>query len=148
MSKPKASTTPRTILLDTHAAVWLAAGTPNFTQTTLRLLESSFHTGRLAISPISAWEIGLLASRNKLNLGQAPINWFYGFTSQFNVSILELTPEVAISSSYLPHEFHGDPADRIIIATAQFYSASLLTADKDIIEYARLSTLKVIPCRQ
>ena len=61
------------------------------------------------------------------------------------ISLAPITPEITIESSRLPGKFHGDPADRIIVATARILGAALITRDKNIISYSRKKHLKVIP---
>lgn len=134
------------ILLDTHIAVWLAEDSPRLKSSTLSLIEIVFHRGDLCLSPISAWEIGLLVSKNKLDLGQSPSAWFNGFVQQFKISVVDITPEIAINSSYLPGKFHGDPADRILVATALAHSTALLSADKEIVSYGKQGFVHVIAC--
>src|ERR1700722_50186 len=100
-SQPSGVAQPRLILLDTHVAVWLAEGNPRLKSTALKLIESGFHNGELCLSPISAWEVGMLVRKKRLDLGQPPLTWFEGFVQQFNVSIIDISPEIAIESSYL-----------------------------------------------
>ena len=134
------------ILLDTHVAVWLSDGSAKLKSATLALIEAGFHTGRLCLSPISAWEIGLLVSKNRLDLGQSPLAWLDGFVEQFKVSIVDITPEIAINSSFIPGKFHGDPADRIIVATALAHTATIVSADKEIVSYGKQGFLQIIAC--
>ena len=84
------------MLLDTHIAVWLAQDSSRFKSATLSLIEDSFHAGRMYMSAISAWEIGLLVSKNKLDLGQSPFVWFSEFVDKFNVTVVDVTVDVAI----------------------------------------------------
>jgi PIN domain nuclease of toxin-antitoxin system len=133
------------ILLDTHIAVWLADGNARLKSATT-LLKNSFDNGHLFLSPISAWEIGLLVSKNRLDLGQSPLAWFDEFVQRFSINILEVSPEIAINSSYLPGKFRGDPADRIIIATAIAFKTAILSADKDMISYGNMGFVHVISC--
>jgi PIN domain nuclease of toxin-antitoxin system len=56
-----------------------------------------------------------------------------------------LTPEIAIESSHLPGDMHGDPADRILAATARILGATLLTKDQRLIEYSRQHYLRALP---
>jgi PIN domain nuclease of toxin-antitoxin system len=53
------------------------------------------------------------------------------------LELVPLTPEIALDSSRLPAVFHGDPADRIIVATARSMAARLLTRDQRLAEYGR-----------
>ncbi|MFN8656803.1 MAG: type II toxin-antitoxin system VapC family toxin [Candidatus Obscuribacterales bacterium] len=133
------------IILDTHIAVWLSARS-SIKPSALAILEHAFQEGRLWISPISAWEIGMLVSRNRLDLGQSPRSWFDRFVQQFSVSVLDLTPEIAINSSFLPGDFHDDPADRMIVSSAQVYSATIASADNLILSYGKRGMIKVLPC--
>lgn len=136
---------PGAILLDTHIAVWLADGSPklNAARETLRI---AYEQDKLFISIISAWEIGLLAAKERLALSSAPLVWFEEFVKNYRVKILEITPEIAINSSYLPGGLHGDPADRIIIATALAEDATILTADKGILSYSKKGFVNAIAC--
>lgn len=134
------------LLLDTHVAVWLRAGSSRLKPSILALIEHSLYQGKICLSPISAWEIGMLAAKKKLDLGQSPLVWIAGFVDKFNVTILDITPEIAINSSFLPGKFHGDPADRILVATAMAHTTAILTADKNILSYGKQGFVQVISC--
>ena len=58
------------------------------------------------------------------------------------IRLLELTPEITIESTRLPGEFHRDPADQIIVATARIHACSLLTVDDKILNYPHVQLLK------
>ncbi|HEY9871565.1 MAG TPA: type II toxin-antitoxin system VapC family toxin [Candidatus Obscuribacterales bacterium] len=135
-----------TLLLDTHIAVWLASGSSRLKSSTLALVEDCFHRGTLCLSPISAWEIGLLVSKGKLELGQPPLVWFEGFVQKFCPQIIDISPEIAISSSNLPGTFHGDPADRILVATAIACSTAILTADNNMAAYGQQGFVRIVAC--
>jgi PIN domain nuclease of toxin-antitoxin system len=132
------------LLLDTHIAVWLAEGNPRLKASVTSSIKSGFDQGLLCLSPISAWEIGLLVAKGRLDLGQPPKLWFFDFVRQFNASVVEMTPEIAIESSSLPGRFHGDPADRILVATALAHCATLVSADKNIQAYGKQGFVRVI----
>ncbi len=134
------------MLLDTHVAVWLAEGNSRLKSSSISLIESSFHKGQLCLSSISAWEIGLLVCRNKLDFGQPPLVWFADFVERFRINVIDLTPEIAINSSYLPGKFHGDPADRMLVATAMTHAAVIVTADRNIVSYGAQGFVQVIAC--
>jgi len=110
------------------------------------LIESRFRKGQLCVSPISAWEIGMLVSKNRLTLDQPALLWFVDFVQRFNVSLLDITPEIAINSSFLPGKLHGDPADRIVVATALAHSIALISADDELVSYSKQGFIKVIAC--
>jgi PIN domain nuclease of toxin-antitoxin system len=133
-------------LLDTHIAVWLALDNQRLRSSTVSTIKDSFNEGKLFLSAISAWEIGLLVSKGRLDLGQSPLAWFEGFVQQFNITVLEISPEIAINSSYLPGTLHGDPADRIIIATAMANATAIASADKSVVAYGNSGFVQVIAC--
>ncbi|MBI2504540.1 MAG: PIN domain-containing protein [Candidatus Latescibacteria bacterium] len=60
------------------------------------------------------------------------------------ISLAPLTPEIALASSRLPGELPGDPADRIIVATARILNATLVTRDKKIIAYSKQGHVSVL----
>jgi PIN domain nuclease of toxin-antitoxin system len=146
MSKPTINDQSARLLLDTHVAVWLADGSKRLKASTLSLIESRFVKGQLCLSPISAWEIGMLVSKDKLKIEQPVALWFADFVHRFDISILEITPEIAINSSFLPGKLHGDPGDRIIVATALAHSIALISADNELISYSKQGFIEVIAC--
>ncbi len=145
MSKAAQYQGVQSILLDTHIAVWLAEGNSRLKSATLKIVEDHFFRRTLFISPISAWEIGMLSSRNRLSIGQAPQTWFAEFLNKFSVNTIEISPEIAISSSYLPGVFHGDPADRILVSTAIAHTMTVLTADREILSYGKQGFVSTLP---
>jgi PIN domain nuclease of toxin-antitoxin system len=58
------------------------------------------------------------------------------------IQLLSLTPEIAIESTQLPGEFHRDPADQVIVATARLYDCPLVTSDTKILEYPHVTIAK------
>ena len=58
-----------------------------------------------------------------------------------DMQLLGLTPSIAVSSTKLPGDFHRDPADQVIVATAREYDCELLTVDDKILKYAHVNTL-------
>ncbi len=103
----------------------------------------------LFVSPVSAWEIGLLS---KLRTGRSiafwPDSqiWFARAISGAGIKLAEMTPRIAIASSWLPGDIHNDPADRLLIATARDLGVPLITRDSRIIDYARDGHCQVIAC--
>lgn len=133
------------VLLDTHAAIWLAEGNSKINASRASL-NVAYQHDKIFISVISAWEIGMLVSKKRLNLSKEPVVWFEEFVKNFAVVVLEITPQIAIRSSFLPGSFHGDPADRLIVATALSGQATILTADKEILAYSRKGFVNAIAC--
>src|SRR5690606_27157768 len=102
------------------------------------------------VSPVSAWEIGML-SRPKPGRAPAvefrpdPKSWFARFRSGPAIREAPLTDEIAIEASWLPDEFHGDPADRLIVASARNRGLPIVTRDRKIIDYGQKGLVDVIP---
>jgi PIN domain nuclease of toxin-antitoxin system len=133
------------LLLDTHFWIWLQKGeTSMFTRPIRTAVEESAARGRLYLSIISVWEVALLESKSRIRLSLPCGEWVQQALAIPGLIVAPLTPEIAIESCNLPPPFHGDPADRIIVATARKMSARLLTRDEKIIEYGRKRHLALL----
>ena len=111
-------------VFDTHVWVWSAAGDP-------RAAELGKFSGAAVISAISQWEVSMLVMKGRLELSPDEEAWF-SENLETPVTLAPLTAEISITSCRLP-DFHGDPADRIIVATAMVLGIPLITADEKII---------------
>jgi len=133
------------LLLDTHFWIWLQNGEPGvFTGPIRRAIEAAAAAGRLYLSVISVWEVALLESKGRIELSLPCGLWVQQALDIPGLVLTPLTPEIAIESCNLPPPFHGDPADRIIVATARNMGARLLTRDDKIIEYGRKRHLSLL----
>jgi len=133
------------ILIDTHIWVWLMEGNPVLKGSkALTLIEKAVESGLLNVSVISVWEIGMLESKSRITFNIPCMEWIDKALSLPGLHLVPLSPEIAIESTRLPHHFHGDPADRIITATARVNNITLITKDKKILEYGKSGFLKVI----
>jgi PIN domain nuclease of toxin-antitoxin system len=136
----------RPILLDTCATLWLVADAP-MAESAMKAIGAAARLGvPLQISPITAWEIGLMARKGRFRSSLSPQRWFERLRSLPGVQLCELSPEVLLGSSFLPGELHGDPANRIIAATAREYGFTLLTRDQALLDYANEGHLAAIAC--
>lgn len=127
----------RPVLLDTHVWVWLMLGDNRLGSASRRMLERAVRDGLLRVSVISVWEVAMLEAKGRLTLAADCESWVREALAAPGVRLAELTPHIAISSTRLPGVFHGDPADRMLIATARESDATLLTADQAILQYGR-----------
>ncbi|HVV45238.1 MAG TPA: type II toxin-antitoxin system VapC family toxin [Bryobacteraceae bacterium] len=126
------------LLIDTHCWIWYVAATrERLTDQNVHLIREAAASGRLLVSAISVWEIAMLESKNRIQLQKPCGQWAEQALTMPGLSLAPLSPAIAIESNYLPGDFHGDPADRIIVATARVMGARLLTSDKDIRAYGR-----------
>lgn len=113
---------------------------------TLWEISEAAHDGRLHLSPISAWEIGVGVSKGRLSLPLAPLDFIERFIERMQVRLSPLSPAILIASSNLPGSIHGDPMDRILIATARALDLVLVTSDRPILTYARAGHLRALAC--
>ncbi len=98
------------------------------------------------ISPISAWEIGMLVSRGRLQLLIRPERWFANLFEAPGVQLADMSPDLLIASSFLPGQPPNDPADRIVAATARELGATLVTRDRVLLAYGGQGHLAVLEC--
>jgi len=124
------------IVLDTHALVWAVNGDTRLGRKARELISETARTGRVAISAITPWEIALLVQKGRLGLASETGAWIKAALALPGIYLAPVEPAIAIDSVRLPGEFHADPADRLIIATARYYKAPLVTADRAILSYA------------
>lgn len=128
------------IVLDTHIWVWWAHATEQLTGPQVQIIQSN-ETDVIGVSAISVWEVAKLVEWRRLEL-PCPLNeWFNKALSYPGIRLLELTPEIAIGSTQLPGEFHRDPADQIIVATARVYDCPLITSGSKILTYPHVKTV-------
>jgi PIN domain nuclease of toxin-antitoxin system len=136
----------RPILLDTCAALWLTADAP-MAEVAMQAIATSHKDGvPLQVSPVVAWEIGLMARKGRFRASLSPERWFEQLRGISGVAICDLSAEILLASSFLPGELHGDPADRIMVATARESGFTLLTRDQALLDYAGQGYLAVIAC--
>lgn len=129
------------IVLDTHVLVWWIGGDPKLSRKASDTIRKELPNGNLGISAISAWEVGMLVAKGRLALGMETDEWLNSVLTVPNVTLLPLTAQVALDSTRLPGSFHGDPADRMIVATARAENSPLVTADQRIRAYRHLRTI-------
>jgi PIN domain nuclease of toxin-antitoxin system len=110
---------------------------PRLGARTAEALNRAGWENRIAVSAITPWEIGLLVSKGRLQLGADVMEWIREALAKPGVQLAPLEPEIAVASTRLPFEMHADPADRILVATARHLGATLVTADGALLEFAR-----------
>ena len=127
-------------LLDTHTLIW-ALEAPEQLPAPIQALLSDPANLPFGVAAITPWEIAMLASRGRLQLGRPVSDWLAAALNPNFVSLLPLLPPISVDSCTLPGSFHADPADRMIVATARHHGLTLLTADAAIQAYPHLRTL-------
>jgi PIN domain nuclease of toxin-antitoxin system len=134
------------LLLDTCAAIWIGNSEELSDEAVAALDEASDQGEPVYISPISAWEIGMLASRGRFASPLSPQAWFDRFLAIGRFQLTELVPSLLIGSSFLPGNPPKDPMDRIIIVTAREEGLRLITRDRVILDYGRAGHVSVLAC--
>jgi PIN domain nuclease of toxin-antitoxin system len=125
-------------LVDTHIWIWHLDGrTEGMAPSAVRLLRRCVKGEGLLVSDISIWEVGTKVAKGKLDLAPNVWAWVQRASRRPGFSFLPLDREVLLSSTQLPEAVHGDPADRMLIATAALAAVPLVTADDLIIGYAK-----------
>jgi PIN domain nuclease of toxin-antitoxin system len=98
---------------------------------------------RLFISAISPWEVATLARKGRLTFPIPVSEWMKLATTQPGLQLLPLTPAISVESAQLDG-FHGDPADRILVATARVEGLTLVTRDARILTWASTGNVKAL----
>jgi PIN domain nuclease of toxin-antitoxin system len=121
------------LLLDTHALLWWQAGGRKLSKRASAAIENA---GAILLCPITFWEVAMLSTKGRIVLDRAPVRWVNDLLANERIEATELSATIAASAGVLP-EFHGDPADRLIFATAQALGSPIITKDSGIRDYAR-----------
>ncbi|OJU06253.1 MAG: VapC toxin family PIN domain ribonuclease [Rhizobiales bacterium 65-79] len=111
-----------------------------------REISEAAYDGRLYVSPMSAWEIGIGVAKNRLKLPLEPLDFFQRFLRVMKAQLSAVSPEILISSSNLPGRLHGDPMDRILISSARHLDMILVTRDQPILDYGSDGHLRTLAC--
>lgn len=133
------------LLIDTHVWLWLASGAPYISPAALGAVREAAAASTLYLSQISMWEIALKASRERIELDRPLRQWMHKALDFPGLLIAPISADVAIGSAELPSGFHGDPADRIIAATARVEGLTLVTHDKKLLQLSKRGFLKALP---
>lgn len=131
------------LVLDTHVWVKFVAGASLAKRARVAIERAATAGAGVLIASISLWEISRLAAAGRLSLGERPARWFDAALATVAGELVEITPALALTAAALG--CHGDPADRLIVATAIERGAILMTRDEAILEYAgRSKQLRVL----
>ena len=130
------------VVIDTHVLVWWVSDDASLSKKAKRIISETLKKGsEVLISSISAWEIAMLIEKGRLVLSMEVESWLEAVEQIEGVRFMPVDNEVWIKSTQLPGEFHKDPADRMIVATARQLAVPLVTADEKIIKYEHVKTV-------
>ena len=122
------------ILLDTHVLLWLDRDDTSLGAQARATIAEAWQASRVAVSAISFWEAALLDQRGRISLGRSASQWRSDWL-EAGLQELSLDGATALLGASL-NDFHADPADRFITATALRHQACLLTADRLILAWS------------
>lgn len=130
------------IMADTHALLWWATGDRRqLSSRAHKALQTELKGGRIVVSSISAWELAMLVQRGRLSLSMDVSGWLKTLMQIEAIHFVPVDNDIALQSVALPGDFHQDPADRIIVATARHLSIPLVSADEKIRSYPHLKVV-------
>lgn len=128
------------LLLDTHAWIWSYSATKLLSDKVKKLIKKT-HTDQRCIASISIWEFAMMVTKGRINVKIDPKRWLDNAINNTGLKVIELSPEITMESCSLPGQFHKDPADRIIVATARVHNLTLLTKDRKIFDYPHVKAI-------
>lgn len=141
---------PRTeplLLLDTHVWLWFVAGEAARLGARIPAqLERAATRGTLRISAIAIWEVGMLIAKGRLQIADLP-RWILASRQVPGIRVEPIDDAAALESAALPGPLHGDPADRLMVATARALGATLVTCDAELIAYGAQGHVRVLDAR-
>ena len=122
------------ILLDTHAWIWWIDGSSRLGEKAGRAIAAAIVEGGVSASAISCWEIAMLARKGRLDLTVPVEDWISRCEALPYFSVLPIDSRIAIRGAQLEMS-HGDPADRLIVATALSVGATVITKDRQLAQH-------------
>lgn len=125
------------ILLDTHIWIWLLQGNTSLSVSFREAVDRLSLQEAILISPISIWEVGMLVEKKRISLEMDCMDWVQKALAIPGFTLAPISPRIAIESCRLPGEVHGDPADRLLLATAHEENAVLVTCDEKLLHYGK-----------
>ena len=129
------------ILLDTCAVIWDALDRQQLTDRALSAINKADEFNALIISDITIWEIAMLVHKERIKIDTTASNFVNLYLQTRNISVVQISPEIAELSVNFGPELNKDPVDRIISATSIIHNAQLITADQNLISSELVDTL-------
>lgn len=127
------------IVIDTHVWIWWSSKPDRLSE---RAYAALTYAQQVGICPISIWEISTKVAKGKLVLDRSLDVWVRQALARTEARLLEISPEIAILAGQLGKQgFHGDPADRLITATALTHGGELVTKDQTIRDFTGVRTV-------
>ena len=136
------------VVLDTHVWIWMVEGTRGaLSESAIEAIEDAGRRGAVRVSAISVWEVAMLEAGGRISLSRPIEDWVRAALRVPGIRLLPLNPEIAVASTRLPGDPHGDPVDRMLMASARVSGGLLATCDRAILNYSQGGQLAVIDAR-
>jgi PIN domain nuclease of toxin-antitoxin system len=129
------------IVLDTHAWVWWVSGSPELSSKAKESIEVAVTRNEVFVSAISVWEVAMLVKKGRLELTMPIMDWVSRSEALPYIRFVPVDNAVALRSVNLERFAHPDPADRMILATASFLEAAIVTKDRRMRAYRGVRTI-------
>jgi PIN domain nuclease of toxin-antitoxin system len=126
------------IVLDTATWIWRASDPKHLTASARRAIDE---VERALVSAISVWEVAMLVAKRRIQLDRPVEQWVGVALALPKIQLAAVDPAIAVRSTKLPGEFHPDPADRIIVATALENAVPVISPDERIRSYPHIQTV-------
>ena len=125
-------------ILDTHAWIWWVNESPQLSPAAQGAIETA---NELGVHRISCWEVAMLVEKGRLGLRLDIDQWVDEALRRPKINLLPFTPRMAVLATRLPGVFHGDTADRFIVASCLLSGASLVTRDAKITSWGHVPVI-------
>lgn len=125
-------------VLDTHSWLWWVSNDANLSRAAAKEIRAA---KRIGVCAISCLEVATAVAKGRVQLDRDPLVWMQQALALDRVELLPISPSIAVQATQLGREFHGDPADRLIVATAILETATLVTKDERIRAYPAVTTV-------
>ena len=145
---PKGRGIKRPLVLDTHVWIWLMEGSEGtLAAAAIAEIEAAAADSGVAVAAISVWELAMLEAKGRITLSRSIEEWTRAALTGPGIQLVELSPDIALQSTRLPGRPHGDPADRMIIATARALGGTVVTCDTAILAYGASGHVRTLDGR-
>lgn len=133
------------ILLDTHVLLWAASDRERIGAGTHERIDAAIKLGEATLSVMSLFEIAVLRRKGRIGIARPLLTWLGSIGEGLRIIPVDL--DIAVDASSLDNAIHGDPIDRILMATARMLDCPLVTADRAILRYAAAGHLHAVDAR-
>lgn len=126
------------IVLDTHAWIWWVTESSSLSKGARKAAQEA---DLLGVSIISCWEVAMLVAKGRIGFSTDVRTWLIKALARPKIKLLDLDVDIVTEATRLSGKFHGDPADRMIVATCLKHGVCLVTKDEEIRAWKQMGTI-------